>query len=128
LEPTIPEHVRSFIANHVDSLELIDVLLLLKRQRDREWTADEVSQRLYTSPRSAANRLEALRASGICSVAEGAARASYRYAPSTAGLERAIDDLEPVYATHRTTVIELVFSKPSSSIRTFADAFRVRGQ
>jgi hypothetical protein len=126
LEPTLPDHVQEFISNYVDSVELIDVLLLLKRQREREWTPDEVSQRIYTTARSAANRLEALRTCGIVSAADGAERTTYRYAPSTAEIERAINDLEQAYATRPTTVINLIFSKPSANIRTFADAFRLR--
>ena len=34
--------------------EMLEVLFLLRSNRDREMTADEVSARLYTSPRSAA--------------------------------------------------------------------------
>jgi hypothetical protein len=122
----IPEHVQRFITDHVDSVELIDVLLLLKRDRSREWTAEEIGQRLYTTARSAANRLEALRASGLAAANDGPTRTSYRYAPRDGGLDRAATGLEEAYGTRRTSVINLVFSKPSPGLRSFADAFRLR--
>lgn len=125
-EQQIPDHVRQFIADHVDSVELIEVMLLLKRNRTDEWTAEEVSQRLYTSARSAANRLEAMRASGLATADDGPTVTTYRYAPRTSELERAANDLEQVYGQRRTTVINLIFSKPLDKIRTFADAFRIR--
>jgi hypothetical protein len=123
--PGLPEHVERFIADHVDSVELIDVLLLLRRN-PRSWTPEDVSQRLYTTPQSAANRLEALRASGLAVVSEDTKPASYQYQPRTPELERAAADLEEAYAGRRTTVINLIFSKPTDRIRTFADAFRIR--
>lgn len=122
----IPLHVERFIADHIDSVELIEVLLLLKRMPGHEWSAEEVSQRLYTSPASAANRLQALRSSRLASATDGPQRTTYRYQPADGELARAADDLEKVYGTRRTTVINLVFSKPSEKLRTFADAFRLR--
>jgi hypothetical protein len=122
----IPKHVERFISDHIDSVELIEVLLLVKRSRDREWTAQEVSERLYTSLRSAAHRLEALRASRLVAVREEGAHAHHRYEPADAALGRAVDDLENVYAERRTRVINLIFSRPDDKIRTFADAFRIR--
>ena len=122
----IPEHVERFITDHIDSVELIEVLLLLKRDRSREWNADEVAQRLYTSPSSAANRLQALRSSRLAEATDGPQVTTYRWAPATGDLERASNDLEQVYAMRRTTVINMIFSKPSEKLRTFADAFRLR--
>jgi hypothetical protein len=122
----IPDYVSQFISDHVDSVELIDVLLLIRRNRTREWTAEEIGQRLYTTAKSAANRLEALRASGLAVAADGADQTTYRYAPRDGALDRAAAGLEEAYGMRRTTVINLIFSKPSPGLRSFADAFRIR--
>jgi predicted ArsR family transcriptional regulator len=127
LAADLPEPVVRLIADHIDSVELIDVLLLLKRSPDRAWNAEEISQRLYTSPSSAANRLEALHASGLASVQETDGPPLYRYAPSGPDLGLAVEGLEEAYGKLRTRVINLIFSKPTQKIRTFADAFRIRG-
>jgi hypothetical protein len=123
----IPDHVKAFIADHIDSVEQIDVLFILRRNPEREWTAEDVSRQLYTTPRSAANRLEALRSSEVAMATDGTEQTSYRYAPRTADLRRTIDDLEEAYRSHRSTVTRLIFSKPSDKIRIFTDAFRVKG-
>jgi hypothetical protein len=122
----IPAHVERFINEHVDSVELVEALLLLRRDTAREWTAEQVSGQLYTSPASAANRLEALRRSGLAARTGDGSQATYRYAPADGERDRAATDLEQVYATRRTTVINMIFSKPSDKLRTFADAFRLR--
>lgn len=122
----VPEHVRRFIEDHVDSVELIEVLLLLKREPERDWTADEVAARLYTSPRFVAHRLEALRASSVAVASERDGHPSYRYAARTGDLDRVVGDLETLYATRRTSIIALVFSRSTDKLKTFADAFRIR--
>jgi hypothetical protein len=128
VEAKLPAHVEEFIANNLDSVEMLDVLLLVRRHRDRAWIPEQVSERLYTTPRSAANRLEALAACGLVTVKEDGAHAAYTYSPRSGELERVAADLEQAYSTRRITVINLIFSKPSAHLRTFADAFRIRGE
>lgn len=41
-------------------------------------------------------------------------------------LEQAVRVLERLYTTHRVKIISRIFSKPSDSVRDFADAFRLR--
>jgi hypothetical protein len=121
----IPESVRRLIADHVKSVEQLEVLLLLRAHPDRDWSGEEVSRTLQSQPESAAARLADLAARGFCAPsAESEAR--YRYAPATAALARAVDELADCYARRRHTVITLIFESPSDAIQSFADAFRLR--
>ena len=122
----VPVHVRRFIEDHVDSVELIEVLLLLKREHARDWTAEEVAARLYTSQRFAAHRLAALRSSSLAAMSERDDKPAYRYAPQTGDLDRAVRDLEAHYAERRTSIVALIFSRSTDRLKTFADAFRIR--
>jgi hypothetical protein len=126
LPAEVPDHVRRFIEDHVDSVELIEVLLLLKREHGRDWTAEEVAARLYTSVRFAAHRLDALRASSLASMSEREGTPAYRFAPQTADLDRVVRDLEAHYAERRTSIVALIFSRSTDKLKTFADAFRIR--
>ena len=122
----VPDHVRRFVEDHVDSVELIEVLLLLKREHARDWTAEDLVARLHTSLRFAAHRLDALRSSGLASMSERDGKPAYRYAPRTGELDRAVRDLEAQYAERRTSIVTLIFSRPTDKLKTFADAFRIR--
>ena len=51
---------------------------------------------------------------------------NYRYAPRERRLDEAVGALASAYSERRVSVINLIFSKPTDRIRTFADAFRVR--
>lgn len=123
----LPAEVARFVAEHIDAAEQLDILLLLHREPGREWTARDVSQAIYTVPASATLRLEGLAASGFLA-STGGGDPGYRYAPRSEALGRQVDVLAEAYRADRVAVIKLIFSRPPSPAKSFADAFRLRGK
>jgi hypothetical protein len=119
-----PPRIAQFIQQHIESLAQLETLLLLKGEPQRSWDAAAVAQALYTSPEECAANLAALAAAGFLEAAPEATR--YRYCTDDAARRELIDTLQEVYRQRRVTVIELIYSKPSSRVQTFADAFRLR--
>jgi hypothetical protein len=119
--------VTRFIAEHIDAAEQLEILLLLHREPEREWTALDVSQAIYTVPASATLRLEGLVASGFVN-STGGADPRYRYAPRSPQLGQRVDLLADAYRADRVAVIKLIFSRPPDPVQSFADAFRLRGK
>jgi hypothetical protein len=123
----LPAEVARFVAEHIDAAEQLDILLLLHREPEREWTARDVSQAIYTVPASATLRLEGLAASGFLA-STGSGDPCYRYAPRSEALGRQVDVLAEAYRADRVAVIKLIFSRPPSPVQSFADAFRLKGK
>jgi len=121
----IPQEVRAFIADHIDSVLQLELLLLLHKKRDLDFGAAEVVAELRIDPAWAATQLDDFCARGILTCAEGPPR-RYRYAPKSAELDAAITRLDQAYSDRRVSVISLIFSKPTDKLRSFADSFRVR--
>jgi predicted transcriptional regulator len=121
----IPEGVRRLIAEHIHSVEQLEVLLLLRRTEGRSWTVDEVSNELVTQRDSVAERLEDLARRGFLA-RSGDPSPRYAYESGDEARDRDVDELADSYARRRVSVISLIFSKPSDTIRSFADAFRLR--
>jgi hypothetical protein len=121
----LPEDVRRFIADHIESVEQLEILLLLHQHGGRVWTAESVARELRIAPISAGERLDDLARASILSRTQGNP-AEYRYAPASPKLDEAVAGLATAYSERRVTVINLIFSKPVDKIRTFADAFRLR--
>ena len=114
--------VKRFILDHIDTVEELEVLLHLRASPDRAFTADDVSRDLRTDPRSAAARLQDLVADGLVAAeADG----TWRYGPRTADLDRIAGALAEAYTTRRVAVIELIATRPSENVRSFAEAFRI---
>lgn len=119
----IPDDVEQFIADHVHSVEQLEVLLLLHRTRDRAWSAADVARDLRIDAVSAATRLEDLRAR---SLVEPRGAGEFCYQPPSRAVDEIVATLGKLYGERRVTLINLIFSKPSANIRSFADAFRWR--
>ena len=83
----IPDDVAEFIAGHINSVELLEVLLLLRERSGELWTDERVAQELRINPVSTAARLKALSARGLLSSTDGVA---YRYAPATTALDTTV--------------------------------------
>lgn len=119
----LPEDVAQFIADHIDSIELLEVLLLLRERAGEEWTDETVARELRINPVSAAARLKTLAAKKLLSSKDAVA---FRYAPATATLDTTARRVAECYKERRVSVITVIFSRPSDNIRIFADAFRIR--
>ncbi len=124
-EEPIPETVRRFIIEHINSVESLEVLLLLSSGTIREYTAEEVSQVLRTSLESATARLRELRRSKLLAAVENAGSLKYRFDPAAPGA-KVVADLEKVYKTRRVSVISFIYANPTDPLRAFSDAFRLR--
>jgi hypothetical protein len=115
----VPIPVRDFLLAHIDSIELLEVLLLLAAQPNTAFTTVEVSDHLRTAPSSAANRLGRLRDHHLVDVLPGD-RYRVRADPPLAAL---LAQVAEAYRDWRVKVVTLIYSKPSDVVRVFTDAF-----
>jgi hypothetical protein len=123
-DPAIPETIQRFLADTVESAEELDALMLLHRERERAWTAEALSQALFSVPQSAERTLQRLAARG-CAVAAGGEPPAWRYAASGAHDEQ-VAALAQAYRTNRAGVIKHHFARRGDPVRSLANAFRLR--
>ena len=121
----IPSDVQHFIAEHIDTAEQLDALVLLHTQPEREWTAEAVSQAIFSVPQSVALTLAALERKGFA-VRAGAELPAYRYAPGNQDNHRRVGALAEAYRANRAAVVKYVFATRADPVRSLADAFRLR--
>ena len=112
-----------FTARYVESLEQLEILCLLSRERDKQWSAKELFHIVQSSEKSVAACLEAFHANGL--VAREAS-GLFRFRPARPELERSAQALCQAYHERRVSVIEMIYRKPGQTVQAFADAFRIR--
>ena len=118
---TLSEPLQRFVRERLPSLEQIEIVLLLRGDRDRTWSAPEVSQSLGTPPESTAMRLFLLASNGVVSFDGGRYRAA-----SSAADEPLLEELVEAYSRNRAALNALVGGQPADPLRSFADAFKLK--
>ena len=126
IDPGVPDDVRAFLAQYIDSVEQMEILLLLHGTPEREWSAAAAAGHLYGQPSSVGRRLAILRLQGLLACRESADDDMYRYAPATPALDLTVGRLADAYRDRRVSVVGLIASRPMDNVRAFADAFRFR--
>ena len=121
----LPPPVKQLLARHIQSVEQLEVLLLLRSQPQRAWTATEVFDVIRSSQSSIAARLQVFTAQGFL-VEEKAATTTYRFAPQDQNLQAAVDQTASAYQMWRVRVIEAIFAPEADPVQSFADAFKLR--
>lgn len=104
----IPDHLKSFINDHIDSVQTLEILISLGEESGRWWSARELAGKLYMQEESVRGRLTSLAAAGLVAVDESAEHFSYQ--PVDDRLVGLVQELSREYKVRRTAVITLIFT------------------
>ena len=118
----LDEDLLTFIQGSIRSVWGLEVLLLLRRERDRTWSAEAVARELRANDRLVSDQLVTLETSGLVSC--GQEGCAYAAAPALDGL---CGRLEAAYRERPGQVIKAIMAGPNDKLQIFADAFRFRG-
>lgn len=106
----IGQEVRCFIADNIDSVVQLEVLLLLHNSPNVTWTARDIARELRIDSAWADTQLEDLCARCLLVCPRQSPRL-YHYAATTPQLDRAVKGLADAYEQRRVSVIHLIYSK-----------------
>lgn len=129
----IPPDVLALLQERLAGLDELEVLLLVRGDASRGWTASDVAERLGLPVSSSDAALESLCAAALVVVEGGGGGAELRYAyrPSTPELAGVVSSLAEIYDERRLEVMRILSNHAlgrirSAAARTFADAFVIR--
>jgi hypothetical protein len=124
-EALIPDEVRAFLLQHIDSIAQLEALLLLRADPTFTWSAEKLAKRLYINAEETAAVLEHLAAHGFLATLPDLPD-SYHYHPVSDAVAHMVDQVAELYAKYLIPVTHLIHSKPRSRVQEFADAFKLR--
>ena len=127
-EHALPQTVRDLIAQHLASVEHVEVLLSLSGEEGEARSSDELALQLQRKRKAITVRLDDLVASGLVARDTSGGATKFRFAPRTPVLRKAVEDLAEMYRTKPVSLIKAIYDRPASAVRSFADAFRLRDQ
>jgi hypothetical protein len=121
-ETALTAELKRFIAGYIPSLEHLEILLLLARPPQKQWTVASVYDVIKSSDTGVQKALDELAEMKLIA-REGV---NYRYAPASADISEIVNDLSEAYRTRRIRVVELIYSPELDALREFQRAFRFR--
>jgi hypothetical protein len=121
----LPHSVVTFVREHIDSLEQLELLTLLVKLPERWWDAATVAEALGMSATIARDLLERLASRNLLAISI-TTEVRYQFQPGTAALRDASQEFAEACRTNRTALVRLVTDTQQRAMRDFADAFKLR--
>ena len=121
--PDSPD-LAAFVRQHMRSVWAVELLLILRRDRDRGWPPDELVAELRASTNLVDDVLAIFETGGLA-VRDDAGL--WRYRPAVPVLDELAGRLEQAYRERPVRIINLI-AQPSDPIQGLADAFKWRGE
>lgn len=117
------EQVRTFIRTTFGSIWSLETLLLLRSDRDRWWTRDDIVSALRASDLVVSQSLERLLIAGLVMVEEGG---TAHYQPVDPALDRLAEGAQQLYTRSPDAVRRMIVAAANPGITAFADSFRLK--
>ncbi len=117
------DEVLAFIQRSIKSVWALELLLLLRRERDRAWPTAELVRELRSSDAAVTEAAAGLKSAGFLTTEGGEL---VRYWPASPELDRIAGEIETIYAAKPIAVVKGIMSAPNEKLRIFADAFKLK--
>jgi hypothetical protein len=118
------DEVLAFVQKSIKSVWALELLLLLRRNRQRAWSTKDLVLEMRSSEAAVAEALSGLRGIGFVSAESD----GFRYESSNPDLDRISGSIEELYSTKPLAVAKAIISAPNDKLRLFADAFKLKGR
>lgn len=118
----VDQDLLGFIREHIGSVWALELLLLMRRQPDREWAAESLVAELRASTTLVNDNLARLQRAGLVVTTDSG---RYRFSPAAPALASLCDELDSAYRQRPVQVINAI-AAPPDKLQTLADAFRIK--
>jgi predicted ArsR family transcriptional regulator len=123
-EPEFTRELRELIDHHLGSIDEIEVLLTVFARRGELMAPADVATATQKPESAAREHLKQLAARGF--VVHHEMDDAYSYPTRAGDTDGAIEQLSRMYNERPVTLIRALYDRPSTAVRSFADAFRLR--
>jgi hypothetical protein len=112
------------LSRYIVSVEELEILLLLRAERERDWSAAEINQRLRSQEVSIERWLTIIISLGFATRSGD----RVRFAPASDELDRELAQVAAAYRERPVKVVEAIFSRKDASLLDFVRAFDLRNR
>lgn len=121
----LPSDVVQFVNDSIDSIEQLELLMMLIDSSHRYWDAASAGRALGVNPGTTQRDLERLATRNLLAVNLGN-DVNYRFEPGSPRLRVTSEAFAAAYRNNPRALFRLVAERQTRAVRDFADAFRIR--
>lgn len=121
----VPDAVARFLAAHIRSVMQLELLIMLSREPERWWTAEEAYRELRSSLEGCADDLRMLAKQGLAEASTDP-ELRYRYRLERSEDEPVMERLRELFRTHFHSLVHAVYAGRRRNAMAFADAFKIK--
>lgn len=116
---------RNFLDKHVETVEDLEILLLLRAAPMRDWDAVDVGREIGLEPIAASNRLMRLYLNGLLDHPQKGGRLFHFRHCVNSSSDRCLSELAAIFEKSRMEVVHHILNRQRTQLLHFADAFRI---
>lgn len=116
------EEVLAFVQASIPSVWALELLLLVRRDPNRDWRAAALVRELRSTDTVVQDSLMALQSAGLVVGQDGV----YRFQPASSALETLVAETAKIYGIKPVSVIRAIVTAPNDKLRTFANSFKLK--
>jgi hypothetical protein len=121
----IPEKLKRFLTNYIDSIAELEAMLFLRQYPNRSWSCRLVAEWIYLSEEDTASLLAKLTKKGLIT-ADEMSPASFQYKPHNQEVAQLLDQLAEMYGKYLVPITNLVHKKSLRNIEGLSKAFKFK--
>jgi DNA-binding transcriptional ArsR family regulator len=122
----IPDDVRRFLDENIESIEQLEILRVLAETPALAKSADDLATEVQATPAAVAVHLVALNGRGLLAVSEQDGRPFGRHGPHTPDHAEKLGRMLQHYRERPVSMIKLVYARPVKRLKAFTDAFKLK--
>lgn len=121
----LSDPLQTLLRERLTSPEQIAIVLMLRKDPSRSWTAPEVASAVKTPQESAAMRLFLLASTGLIAM-EASATPRYRFTSPDPETARVLAELDAIYDRDPAAIASFINAPAPDPIKSFSEAFRLK--
>jgi hypothetical protein len=121
----IPEKLKRFLTDYIDSIAELEAMLFLRQYPNRSWSCRLVAEWIYLSEEDTASLLAKLTKKGLIT-ADEMSPASFQYKPHNQEVAQLLDQLAEMYGKYLVPITNLVHKKSLRNIEGLSEAFKFK--
>ena len=122
MESGLPQNIRNFLTDCIETVSQLELLFIFFENKTRTWTAISISKELRTHASMALKQMDVLQSKGILKKEND----QFSYAPQSEKIDENISKLHELYRERPVAIVTFIYTKPEDKLKGFADAFKFK--